>query len=56
MKLWCWLVLELLVMFGTIAWVYFSPSETFEEDCCRALLGYVVIFSVENIRKYFKEN
>ena len=28
----------------------------FEEDCCRALLGYIVIFSIEKIRKYFKEN
>ena len=31
MKWWYWLVLELLIIFGTIAWIYFFPSE-FEYD------------------------
>ena len=56
MKWWYWLVLELLAIFGVMAWTYLTPSELLEEDCCKALLGYVVIFSIEKIRKYFKEN
>lgn len=55
MKWWYWLILELMIMFGVIAWIYFFPSELWEEDCCRALLAYVIIFCIEKIRKYFRE-
>ena len=54
MKWWFWLVLELLIIFGVIAWIYFFPSEI-EEDFCKALLAYVFIFCVEKIRKHFRE-
>lgn len=55
MKWWYWLILELLVMFGVMAWIFFTSSEPTEEDCCKALLGYVVIFSIEKVREHFKE-
>lgn len=55
MKLWFWLVLELLVMFGVMAYIYLFPSALWEEDFCKALLAYVFIFCIEKTRKYFKE-
>lgn len=53
MKWWHWLILELLIIFGVIAWIYFFPSD-YEEDFCKALLVYVLIFCIEKTRKYFK--
>lgn len=55
MKWWFWLVLELLIMFGAMAWLIFFPSELPEEDLYRAILAYVVLFTIEKTRKYFKE-
>lgn len=56
MEWWFWLVLELLVMFGVITWIYFSPCESWEEDACKALLAYTLIFCIEKIRMYFRRN
>lgn len=55
MKWWYWLILELLIIFGVIAWIYFFPSELLEEDLCRAFLAYVLLFFIEKIRQYFRE-
>ena len=55
MKWWFWLILELLAMFGVMVWTYFLPSELWEEDFCKGLLAYVLIFCIEKIRKYFME-
>ena len=55
MKWWRWLVLELLIIFGVMAWIFFFPQSTWEEDCCRALSAFVIIFCIEKIRKLFKE-
>lgn len=54
MKWWFWLVLELLVMFGVMAYIYSFPSALLEEDACKALFAYVLIFCIEKTRKYFK--
>lgn len=54
MKWWFWLILELLVMFGVMAYIYLVPSELWEEDFCKVFLAYVLIFCIEKTRKYFK--
>jgi len=50
-----WLILELLIMFGVMTWIFFVPSELLEEDFCKALLAYVLLFCIEKIRKHFRE-
>jgi len=55
MKWWHWLILELLIVFGVMAWIYFFPCELWEEDFSRALSAYALIFCIEKIREYFKE-
>ena len=55
MKWWHWLILELLIIFGVMAWIFFFPCELVEEDFCRALLAYVLLFCFEKIRKHFME-
>lgn len=53
MKWLFWLILELLIIFGVIAWTFFFPCELWEEDFCRALSAYAFIFCIEKIRKHF---
>lgn len=55
MKWWHWLILELLIIFGVMTWIFFFPSELWEEDFCKALSAYVLVYSIEKIRKYFLE-
>jgi hypothetical protein len=50
MKWWHWLILELLILFGTTTWIYFFPDEI-EYDFCRALLGFDFIYLIEKFRK-----
>lgn len=49
MKWWYWLILELLIIFGVIAWVYFFPSEI-EEDFAKGMIGFVLFYAIENCR------
>lgn len=56
MKWLYWLILELLIMFGVITWIYFTPSELREEDAGKALLGFVLIFCIEKVKMYFRRN
>ena len=49
MKWWYWLVLELLIIFGVMAWIYFFPSE-FEYDFGKGLIGTALIYAIENSR------
>ena len=60
MKWWYWLVLELLIIFGVIAWIYFFPSEI-EDDFAKGMIGFVLIYAIEecrdiNRRKTMSEN
>ena len=55
MKWWFWLVLELLIIFGVMAWIFLVPCELIEEDLSKALLAYVLVFCIEKTRQYFKE-
>ena len=60
MKWWHWLVLELLIIFGVIYWIYFFPGEI-EDDFAKSLIGFVLIYAVEkyretNRRKRMSEN
>jgi len=50
MKWWHWLVLELLVIFGVISWIYFFPGE-FEDDFAKSLIGFVLIYAVNKYRE-----
>ena len=54
MKWWFWLILELLVTFGVMAYIYLFPSELWEEDCYEAFLAYVLLFCIEITRKHFR--
>jgi len=49
MKWWYWLILELLIIFGVIAWVYFFPSE-FKYDFAKGVLGFGLIYCIEGMR------
>ena len=55
MKWWYWLVLELLIIFGVIAWIYFFPSEI-EEDFAKGLIGFGLFYCIEGVRKTMSEN
>ena len=60
MKWWYWLILELLIIFGVMAWIYFFPSEI-EDDFTKGMIGFVLIFAIEeckdvNRRKTVSEN
>ena len=50
MKWWYWLVLELLIIFGVMAWVYFFPSEI-EYDFAKGLVGFALIHAIEVYRE-----
>lgn len=60
MKWWHWLVLELLIIFGVIAWIYFFPNEI-EGDLGKGMIGFTLIYAIEkckdvNRRKIMSEN
>ena len=50
MKWWYWLVLELLIIFGVIAWIYFFPND-FEYDLGKGLFGFTLIYAIEKYRE-----
>jgi hypothetical protein len=49
-KWWYWLILELLILFEIMAWIYFFPGDI-EYDFYRALLGFDFIYLIEKYRK-----
>ena len=49
MKWWYWLILELLIIFGVIAWIYFFPSD-FECDFAKGMIGFVLIYTIEDCK------
>lgn len=49
MKWWYWLVLELLIIFGVLTWIYFFPSD-FEYDFAKGLIGFVLIYTIEDCK------
>lgn len=55
MKWWHWLILELLIIFGIIAWIYFFPSE-FEYDFAKGMIGLVLLCLVKERRNRMSEN
>ena len=55
MKWWYWLILELLIIFGVIAWIYFFPSEI-EDDFAKGMLGFGLFYCIEEVRKTMSEN
>ena len=50
MKWWHWLILELLIIFGVIAWVYFFTSEDIYDDFAKGMIGFVLIYAIEKCR------
>lgn len=54
-KRWFWLILEILILVGIPVWIYFSPSESFEDYFCRGILGFVALYSIESLRRYFED-
>lgn len=50
MKWWYWLILETLIIFGVMTWIFFSPGEP-EQDIGKALIGYVFIYVIEKYRE-----
>lgn len=51
MKWWYWLILELLIIFGVIVWIYFFPSEEFEGDLAKGMIGFGLIYAIEKYRE-----
>ena len=56
MKWWYWLILELLIIFGVIAWIYFFPSEEFEGDLAKGMIGFSLIYAIEKYRETNRRN
>ena len=50
MKWWHWLILELLIIFGVIAWIYFFPSES-EGDFAKGMIGFVLFYAIEECKE-----
>ena len=50
MKWWHWLILELLIIFGVMAWIYFFPSD-YEDDFAKGMVGFVLIYVIETYRE-----
>lgn len=46
MKWWHWLILELLIIFGTITWIYFFPGEI-EDDFAKGMIGFGLVCVIE---------
>lgn len=55
MKWWHWLILELLIIFGVIAWIYFFPSE-FEDNFAKVMIGFVLIYAIEKCKDINRRN
>ena len=53
MKWWYWLILELLIIFGVTAWIFFFPGKI-EEDLAKGLIGFVLFYAVEECRNINK--
>lgn len=51
MKWQYWLLLEVLIEFSVIAWIYFFPSDDNVGNLARAMLGFSLIYCIEVIRK-----
>ena len=49
MKWWYWLILELLIIFGVMAWIFFFPSEL-EYDFARGMVGFALIYAIEECK------
>ena len=54
MKWWHWLILELLIIFGVMAWIYFFPSD-FKDDFAKGMIGFVLIYAIEECRDYMEK-
>ena len=57
MKWWYWLILELLIIFGVMAWIYFFPEDAF----AKGMIGFVLFYATEeckneNRRKIMSKN
>ena len=49
MKWWYWVILELLIIFGVMAWIYFFPSD-FEYAFAKGMVGFVLIYTIEDCK------
>lgn len=49
MKWWHWLILELLIIFGVMAWIFFFPREI-EVDFAKGMIGFVLIYAIEECK------
>ena len=55
MKWWHWLILELLIIFGVITWIYFFPSD-FEDDFAKGVVGLGMLWLVEECKEINRRN
>lgn len=49
-KWWHFIILKLMVVFGTIAWIYFFSDEI-EFDFARGLVGFGILWAITEIEK-----
>lgn len=48
---WCWLISEILILFGVMAWIFFFPSADNVDDFAKAFLGFGLIYLIEKFRE-----
>ena len=53
-KWWHFIILKLIVVFVTMAWIYFFPTEI-ENDFARSLVGFGILWAIVEIKKKNKE-
>jgi hypothetical protein len=56
MKWWYWLILELLIVFEVISWVYFFPSKIEGGNFAKGMIGFVLIYVIEVCRGINRRN
>ena len=55
MKWWYWLILELLIIFGVMAWIYFFSSEI-ADDFAKGMIGVALIYTIEECKEINKRS
>lgn len=55
MKWWYWLILEILILCGVTAWIYFFLSEDGFFEFSKCFIGAELIYLIETFRKHNKE-
>lgn len=49
MKWWHWLLIEISIMLGVMAWIYFVP-DGLELNVAKSFFGFTIVYIIESLR------